>query len=595
MESSFWNRIWHVPCLVVAMGVTLVFSALMFGGCADGTVEGGAAEQTAAPCAVSRVRYPTTQDAFVHVYDGRVFYANGSHLGYDNALPEGAAIHPIACGTVRIFRPADGYGTLAVVVEHRLSHALLVRNGLGEQVSVTSFLSIYGHLRPTPLHDGGAPLGIRVGDTVGPDDVIGYVQNRADNGDGNEHLHLGVRLQSAADAMRTDASWFRGYDMTPSQRRWFADPVSFLATLFSSGAVVRWHPAGTLLSHPSRSDEWYRLGEDDALHPITPAAARADRLPEPIVGSDEEMSCYALGTPYVPELSHVRVMRFDDASAVYEQRDIPAERRAFISHEAFLSWGWRDADVAVRPARERSAIFAAYRDAGMRRLREGTLVKGRGMSEVAIVSGGHRLPIADWATFLAMGYRADQIVEINPATLDDVAYPRGSLITPELASLCHRPRLCSDGSCDAGPLGGGGIEDGNAPDASSPDADPPEVTSYRLTIELDASLQATCPGGWTIEVIDSEGHPYYSDPGRPFGAGARYWRRFMMFSAHCAGRFRDWAPAGRTAHEAGVASIRLNEVELANRDAIICMDPWRAAIRVAIPLDHALDGTCPHF
>lgn len=183
-----------------------------------------------------RIVYPTeTEGAFGRVYRGRRFYADGNHLGHDVLLAEGDAVRAIGCGTVVVSRPADGYGTLAVVIEHHLSRPVRVQNGAGELMDVRSFLSIYGHLRPSASLDGGDDTGLVAGSHVEPGQVVGFVERRDRNGDGDEHVHIGIRLQSMADARATDpTAWFRGYDARPpatSQLRWFADPALFLAAL----------------------------------------------------------------------------------------------------------------------------------------------------------------------------------------------------------------------------------------------------------------------------------------------------------------------------------------------------------------------------
>jgi hypothetical protein len=128
---------------------------------------------------------------------------------------------------------------------------------------------------------------------------------------------------------------------------------------------------------------------------------------------------------------------------------------AFISYEAFLSWGWRDRDIRVRPALERASFLATHLDLGFRRMRDGTVVKAMGSSEVSVVSDGRRLPILDWQTFLAFGYRDDRIVELDPTTIEAVAYGRGPTLTGDLAAYCAHPSACLVGACDAGMSGGG--------------------------------------------------------------------------------------------------------------------------------------------
>ncbi len=497
-KTSLWVRI-----------VLTVWIACSIGwiGCASGTIGNGDENDTVThalvTCTASRIRFPTESvEAFAHAYAGRTFYADGNHLGYDIALPEGSAVHPIACGTVRIYRAANGYGTLVAVIEHRLPSPTTVVNGRGERVSVTTFLSIYGHLRTTRDAAGGSSLAIHVGDTVGPDDVIGYVQNDALNGDGAEHLHLGVRLQTMDDAMRTDRSWFRGYDGTPSQRQWFADPSEFLRTLMAGArALVRWHPAGSVLTTPSRSGEYWMVNVDDTLLPMDNARLHDEHLASHVISVDpEEIGCYRIGATFSSALSthHPFVVHFLGGvrdPAVYEIDTVARTYRAFISHETFLSWGWRDTDIVsdLRSVSEVARTAGLVME-GMRLLRDGALVKGRGQSEVDVVSNGRRLPILDWPTFLALGYQETDIVEIDPTTLDAVAGPRGATITTELVTICREPDPCFGGGCDAGTRGGGGKGD----DDASVDED---VGSTAPVVVLDAGVDAETDTGFDAGVM----------------------------------------------------------------------------------------------
>ena len=459
----------------------LLFFCYLLVHCSSGTVELGAAELATVPpsCAITRTRHPTTAEAFNAVYQGRTFYADGNHLGHDMRLSEGMPIHPIGCGVVRIYRPASGYGTLAVVIEHRLSEPLNVTNGRGELVTTTRFLSIYGHLRPSAERTGVGALAIRPGDTVGPDDVIGYVQRDADNGDGAEHLHLGIRLQSQTEAEQVDTNWFRGYDTTPSQRGYYADPRSFLMTLMRTRTPVRWHPPGTVLMTIEERGRFWVLGDNGVIHPIDLAGLRREHLEgREIVVDQDEIRCYQVGDPFRSFLTtdEVHIYRFDNRPAVYEPNITRREIRAFIDENAFRSWGWRNADIMNDST---SAAFAAWvdhlSDFGMRRVRDGTLVKGLRSSEVSVVSRERRYPIMDWQTFLALGYTSDRILEIDDSVLDVVAFPRGPLITAEAVSVCQRPDLCLQGSCDAGRMGGG-IGDETDAGTTSRQSDIPDVT-----------------------------------------------------------------------------------------------------------------------
>ncbi|MBI4139102.1 M23 family metallopeptidase [Candidatus Uhrbacteria bacterium] len=453
--------------VALAFGLILTLTALeftwfglMLSGCATSGPdeiyygEGDVALGVPVPCAVSLVRYPTTIADLADVYDGRGFYADGNHLGYDTAYVEGTEIHPVGCGIIRFYGPASGYGELVVVIEHKLEQPITVVNGAGVEVTINSFLSIYGHLRSSEER-GGNGLAFHVGDMVGPEDVIGYVNDDAHNGDGAEHLHLGIRLQNATDAKATDGKWFRGYDGNPSQRKWFADPVTFLATLASSFPATLWHPAGTVLRDGGGT--YWVVGSGGKRQKIAPETVATERLATRAVATtDAELACYADGGTYVsPRAGHL-LLKFDDASTVYEYTGVGAGqgRWAFISYEAFLSWGWTDAEIAVRPASERPGFFAQTEDRGLRTMRDGSLVKGDAASDVYAVSEGARLPIHDWDTFLALGYAQGNIYVVPQDTVGAVAGPKGSAILPDDLAACLHPTPGNSG----GGLGEGGSD-----------------------------------------------------------------------------------------------------------------------------------------
>lgn len=171
-------------------------------------------------------RAPVDLDRYISgSYRHRWFLSPGDHLGDDIMLPEGTPIMAAGRGQVVYYGPATGYGELLVVVEHALGSEVYFRNGNGESVLTRNVLLIYGHLRASRMR-GGAPLQLVAGSCVMPGDVIGYVNDDAHNGDGAEHVHVGIRLMSAAAAWARDGRYaYRGYDSP--DRRWradFADP-----------------------------------------------------------------------------------------------------------------------------------------------------------------------------------------------------------------------------------------------------------------------------------------------------------------------------------------------------------------------------------
>lgn len=464
------------------------------------------AEQGSAACTAAWFRYPTTPADFAKLYKNRGFYTDGNHLGRDIAYPEGTGIHPIACGAIRVYRPATGYGRLVTVIEHTLPAPVSVENGVGKTVSVKTFLSIYGHLRTSlgPKPDGSVTdLDFRPGDGIGTDETLGYVDADATNGDGAEHLHLGIRLQSYAEAVATDPYPFRGYDdPVSSKRTWFADPDTFLKSLMKANMTVCWHPTGTILTRQTDGTHW-RVGKE-SLSFIPPAVFLADHLAgRDIPVSDEEFHCLGGRTQdVVSELAGHKLIRFSGKPAVYEYAGTApgSSRWTFLNEPSFFSWGWAFGQEEVQPASAEAAFFGQTKNAGYRRLREGSLVKGKGESEVSVVSDGRRLPIYDWATFLALGYKPEQIYEVDPGVIDETAGPRGPVITPDDIQVCHTPTSCVT-DCGGPPPPSSHADAGNnAPaDAGAPPDQPKPADAGSVNeSQLLLTFQGPIAGAYTL-------------------------------------------------------------------------------------------------
>lgn len=136
-------------------------------------------------------------------YDRRTFLSPSNHLGEDSEHAHHDSIHAIADGIVRESCRATGYGRV-VVVEHRLPDGVQV-------------CSIYGHL----CGHSGFPL-IRDNSLVKKGDVVGYIGDRFENGDGLEHLHLGIR-KGAYDG------YFCGYARSPNcTAKHYHPPTKFI-------------------------------------------------------------------------------------------------------------------------------------------------------------------------------------------------------------------------------------------------------------------------------------------------------------------------------------------------------------------------------
>ena len=168
-------------------------------------------------------------------YNNRSFLASsgssGAHLGIDIDAAEGTPVRAGVSGQLIRHRSSDGYGFVAVVAAF-MKPSTVWENGNDDETWTVSYLTIYGHIRGTTGLSSGDSTGLSEGDCVSPDTTLGWVQNDAYNGDGAEHLHYGIRLQSASEAQGSSTYWYAGYE-SDGARQYYADPIDLInATLY---------------------------------------------------------------------------------------------------------------------------------------------------------------------------------------------------------------------------------------------------------------------------------------------------------------------------------------------------------------------------
>ncbi|MCA9547336.1 MAG: peptidoglycan DD-metalloendopeptidase family protein, partial [Myxococcales bacterium] len=311
-------------------------------------------------------------------YAGRTFWVR-NHLGEDHAAPAGTPVRAIANGRIisgGISGAHCNYG-MVVVIEHELAPGLHAPDGVSHVVST------YGHLSN---RDGLQP---RLDGVVQRGDIIGYVghsggsallarcNNDDENGDGAEHLHLGLRLG------RHPGSWvYYGYlgsgeDRYPQGRfvsasdfianagaaeppDWWCDALDALhrqgilqrtCTDFSVGDGFNRAEWATVISRSLRLDDSAIFGHcDNPYDDVDPAAwyaphlfalaglsygdgttvfsVAADRLARP---GDPINRCEAVKTiieAWNPRHLDPPVLRYDDA------RDIPGWCAPYVEQAA---------------------------------------------------------------------------------------------------------------------------------------------------------------------------------------------------------------------------------------------------------------------
>ncbi len=137
------------------------------------------------------------------------------------------------------------------------------------------------------------------------------------------------------------------------------------------------------------------------------------------------------------------------------------------------------------------------------------------------------------------------------------------------------------------PSGGGGGGGGGG--------EPTDPNDSELVITLSDDLQKECPGGYIVETYSPEG-VHSSLPGQALTVPVKAtWHGWAGIIARCGRRiWKDWSRfKGRTARDAGVASVTLDGFELSSPHTLVCDDPWGVGIKPLIPLDVPNFGRCP--
>lgn len=132
----------------------------------------------------------------------------------------------------------------------------------------------------------------------------------------------------------------------------------------------------------------------------------------------------------------------------------------------------------------------------------------------------------------------------------------------------------------------------------TPDIMSMPIECHVLIVRLNASTMPRCTTGWSSILYDFDGHPHESAPGGvlTYQICGRLQGQLVL-SAHCAGTYLlDWPGSrGVPANRGGVASITLDGNELADAEALLCLDRWSRTpgIRPVIPLEPYFYGRCP--
>lgn len=127
--------------------------------------------------------------------------------------------------------------------------------------------------------------------------------------------------------------------------------------------------------------------------------------------------------PYSPAYTpkHGDLIRVKGDTKIYLIHNV--ERRAIVTEEVFKQMGFKWSDVKdidpqdlmnipEGPPIWSKELIAPYP--------EGTLIRSKGKPQTYVIKGGRKCYIPDTETFHTMGYRWDQVREVDQATLDSI-------------------------------------------------------------------------------------------------------------------------------------------------------------------------------
>lgn len=413
---------------------------------------------------------------------------------------------------------------------------------------------------------------------------------------------------------------------------------------FSRYPNATWYPPGTLLQ--ADGEFYYVVSPSAAGSPrlwhVPPMALRANRLSaeRAIRVSADAVDCFeSLGE--LDATPHFREYRIDTGE-IFLVNLATRERYVFLNYAAYLSHDGREEWVHAAP--EEIASWSDYPLRGTLGFAPGTLIGSEepGVSTVWAVSynerGRLRLPIFNEETARVYGYDAEAIggnplrsARVAGRDLDLLAGPEGEMLRIELARDCRGRHCLTADECfhhaapggtqeasgderegathpdvsDAGyqgPVYSPSLTDAGLPDppprtdaGTDSGTAPPITDPSRVRITLSPALHDECPGGYVMNLWGA-GVTLMSEPGRALDGSVAGWSGWSGLTLSCpTGGWHDWTPdAGRTARQAGIASILLGDRDIAD-EVLVCVEPWNPSggYRPAISWDDALRGRCP--
>ncbi len=373
-------------------------------------------------------------------------------------------------------------------------HEANPQTGFGRHVSIdlgNGTHVVVGHLSSIAVRNGQE---ISVGQFLGYEGCTGNCSG--------DHVHIGLHRGDAQASAENGESIPTSYfvkDPSAPQGVKILRSEDFQCGLIAAGddrngdyyssvlEPARFHPDGTLVKTLG-DPRVYRLEESRRrwITDETVFHSYGYSFDNVITISNEESSCYGRGDP-INQQGMVRALQDERGTVWLEVGPRAREDRYRIQvreramSEVLLSFGISlDRTPLVSVNSQDASLMDWPMRNGYANLREGTLVKERGTSDVFVISTSVPMPVRDWETFVLLGYQSQSIIELNPGDLASLYDSVGSCQIPSMCLSLDAVRVCG-GNFRQGNMGGP-VQ--NEPEPHAPESEP------TLMIDPDAQVEA---------------------------------------------------------------------------------------------------------
>ncbi len=289
---------------------------------------------------------------------------------------------------------------------------------------------ILGHMSDIHVTNGQP---VSVGQLLGHEGCTGYCSG--------DHVHVGLHKGDAKLMGQFGVSIPVNYllgDKTSSSAAKAIPSSSLVCGLKSFGDAVDghfytstlpvslWHPEGTLIK-TSVGSKVYLVEKGNTFSWIqneTAFTSRGYDFKKVVLVSEEEIPCY---DPGVDIFGKGYVDAFYDSSnqlwLFVGAKNAPdrSRRRVLPNSWSLVLSSWGLTYSTQSPPQQASQDVVSFSDwpvlSENASFREGTLVRETSHSDVYVITGGVAVPIANWDTFLLLGYHASQILTVPDGEL----------------------------------------------------------------------------------------------------------------------------------------------------------------------------------